>query len=250
LAHGLGVLLDQLGEPAAARPLFERSLAIWRELGDREQQARELNSLGITMRHLGEPDTARALLEQAIAIHRTIPGSLRLAAALANLGHLESGAGNFDRATEVLREALALDTEQGDPWGMTVDRHSLALVSLRAGRPAEARDLLSGIFEHVASSGNTALLINTLELAAAIIGQLGDPLRAARLAGAADGLRQESGMLITESEAVMLADVLAPARATVSPQEWDAELAAGRALGQQEALALLLSLRPARDTTA
>ncbi len=242
VAHALGVLMDQLGEPAAARQLFERSLAIWRELGDRQQQARELNSLGIALRHLGDPDTARALLEEAIASNRTIPGSLLLAAPLANLGQLESAAGNFDRATEVLREALALDAEHGDLFGMTVDRHSLALVSLCAGRPGEARDLLSGIFDHVASSGNTALLVNTLELAAAIAVGLGDPLRAARLAGAAGAIRQESGMLITEPEAAMLEQYLAPARAAVSPREWDAELAAGRALSQAEALALLRSL--------
>jgi hypothetical protein len=35
---------------------------------------------------------------------------------------------------------------------------------------------------------------------------------------------------------------LAPARAAVAPQEWDAELAAGHALSQPEALALLRSL--------
>jgi hypothetical protein len=53
----------------------------------------------------------------------------------------------------VLTEALALDSEHGDLWGVTVDRYSLALVSLRAGRPAEARDLLSGIFDHLTRSG-------------------------------------------------------------------------------------------------
>jgi predicted ATPase/class 3 adenylate cyclase len=242
LAHGLGVLLDQLGEPDAARQLFERSLAIWRELGDREQQAKELNSLGIVHRHLGDPDMARALLEQAIAINRTIPGSVRLGASLANLGQLESGEGNLDRASEVLREALALDAEHGDLWGMTVSRHSLALVSLRSGRPAEARDLLSGLFDYVASSGNTGLLLNTLELAAGIAAALDDPRRAARLAGAADGIRHESGMLITEPEAALVEELLAPARSAVSAGEWDAGLAAGRALTQEEALGLLRSL--------
>jgi len=72
VAHGLGVLLDQLGEPDPARRLFERSLAIWRELGNREEQARELNSLGITHRHLGEVEAARALLQEAIAIGREV----------------------------------------------------------------------------------------------------------------------------------------------------------------------------------
>jgi len=246
VARGLGVLLDQLGQADAARQAFERSLAIWRELGDTEQQARALNSLGIVHRHLGDTDTARALLEEAIAINRTIPGSVRLAANLTNLAQLESALGNFDRAGEILREALALDTEHGDLWGMAADRHSLALVSLRAGRPAEARDLLCGLFGYVASSGNTALLVNTLELAAAIAGSLGDPLRAARLAGAADGIRHESGMLITEPEAAMLEDYLVPARAAVTPREWDAGLAAGQALSQAEALILLRSLEAGR----
>ena len=62
----------QQGELDAALRVFERSLAIWRELGDRDQQARELNSLGITHRHLGDLDTARSLLEESIAIAREI----------------------------------------------------------------------------------------------------------------------------------------------------------------------------------
>jgi predicted ATPase/class 3 adenylate cyclase len=244
VTHGLGILLDQLGEPAAARRMFERSLAIWRELGDRERQAGELNSLGIVHRHLDDTDTARSMFEQAIAINRQIPGSVRLGANLANLGQLEGATGRFDRAAEVLREALALDTEHGDLFSVTVDRHSLALVSLRADRPAEARDLLSGTFDYVASSGNTALLVNTVEVAAAIAAALDDPPRAARLAGAADAIRQESGMLLTEPEAAMLEAFLAPARATVPPETWEAERTAGQALSQAEALALLRSASP------
>ena len=247
VAHGLGILLDQQGEPDAARGLFERSLAIWRELGDRDQQARELNSLGIAHRHLGDIDTGRALLEEAVALNRELGAALRLGASLANLGQLESAAGRYDRAAEVLREALALDSEHGDPFGMAVDRHSLALVSLRAGRPREALDLLSGLFHYAASSGNISLLLNTLELAAAITAGLGDSPQTARLAGAAEAIRQESGMLITEQEAALLEGHLAPARAAVTPREWDAELAAGRALSESEALALLRSLNPAYD---
>jgi tetratricopeptide (TPR) repeat protein len=111
--HALGVLLDQQGESSTALQLFERSLAIWQELGDREMQARELNSLGIAHRHLGDLGSARSLLA-------------------------------FDRAAEVLQEALILDQEQGDLFGVTVDQRSLALVSLRAGRPQEARSLAIG----------------------------------------------------------------------------------------------------------
>ena len=240
VAHGLGVLLDQQSESAAAILLFQRSLAIWRELGDREEQARELNSIGIVRRHLGELDAARSSLEEAIAINRETRNP-RLAAALANLGQLESATGRFDRAIEVLQEALSLDQQQGDLFGVTVDQHSLALVSLRAGRPLDALDMLRRTLEYVAICGNVSLYVNVLELAAGIIAGLGDPPRAARLAGAAHASREESGMLISPQEAAMVEEYLAPARAVVTPQEWQAELAAGRALSQDAALALVRS---------
>jgi len=214
----------------------------------RERLARDDDPEGTRRRHaehyLEIAERAQEQLEgpgQLAALDRLEADHDNLRAALA--------VGRFDRAGEVLREALALDTEHGDLWGMTVNRHTLALVSLRAGRPAEARDLLCGIFDHVASSGNTALLVNTLELAAGIMAGLGDAPPAARLAGAAEAIRQESGMLLTEPEAVMLEEVLAPARASCSPEDWDVGLAAGRELPQAGALALLLTLSPARGAS-
>jgi predicted ATPase/class 3 adenylate cyclase len=240
-AHWLGVLLQQQGEQQAALSFLERSLAIWRDLGDRDQQARELNSLGITHHYLGDLDTARALLEDSAAISRELGSDMRLAAALTNLGQLESDAGHFDRATQVLREALALDRKQGDMLGVAIDQQSLAGVSLRAGRAREARDFLSATFEFVVSAGNTQLLFTTLEMSACVAAELGESLRAARLAGAAEAGRAVAGMPTEEFDAALIERFLAPARATVAPQEWDAELAAGRALTQPQAAALLLA---------
>jgi predicted ATPase/class 3 adenylate cyclase len=242
LAHWLGVLLQHQGESQAALPLLERSLAIWRDLGDRDQQARELNSLGITHHHLDDLDTARSLLEESAAISREIGSPMRLAAALTNLGQLEADAGNFDRATQVLQKALAIDQEQGDMLGVALDQQSLAGVHLRAGRAREARDLLSAMAGYVVSSGDPELLTTTLEMAAANAAQLGAGLRAARLAGAAEAIRQKTGIPIKQPE--LLEEFLGPARAAVAPGEWDAALAAGRALTQQQAATLLASPVP------
>ena len=242
LAHWLGVLLQQQSEPRAALPLFERSLAIWRDLGDRDQQARELNSLGITHHHLDDLDTARSLLEESAAISREVGSDMRLAAALTNLGQVESDAGNFDRATQVLREALAIDTTQGDMLGVALDQQSLAGVHLRAGRGQEARDLLSAMADYVISCGDPELLATTLEMAAANAAQLGEGLSAARLAGAAEAVRRTTGIPMKQPE--LLEEFLAPARATTAPGEWDAALAAGRALTRQQAAALFASPVP------
>jgi predicted ATPase/class 3 adenylate cyclase len=242
LAHWLGVLLQQLGEPQAALPILERSLAIWRDLGDRDQQARELNSLGITHHHLGDVDAARSLLEESAAISREVGSDMRLAAALTNLGQLESDAGNFDRATQVLQEALAIDRKQGDMLGVALDQQSLAGVHLRAGRAREARDQLAGMADYVVSCGDPELLATTLEMCAANAAQFGEALRAARLAGAVEAVRQKTGIPISQPE--LLEEFLAPARAAIAPQQWDAALAAGRALTQQQAATLLVSPIP------
>jgi predicted ATPase/class 3 adenylate cyclase len=241
VAHGLGVMLVRQGELDAARRLFERSLAIWRDLGDRDHQALELNCLGSTHHYLGDPDTARSLLEDSIAIAREIGGGRPLRAALMNLGVVEMGAGNLERATQVLQEALALGRQEGDLQGVAIAQQVLAWVSLRAGRAGEARDQLSGMVDYAVSCGDTEILAAALETSACIAAELGEGLRAARLTGAAEALRQKGGTPVPQPVMAVLERFLAPARAAVARQAWDAGLAAGRALSQLQAAALLAS---------
>jgi predicted ATPase/class 3 adenylate cyclase len=245
VAHGLGVMLVRQGELDAARRLFERSLAIWRDLGDRDQQARELNCLGSTHHYLGDPDTARSLLEDSIAIAREIGGGRPLRAALMNLGVVEIHvAGDLERATQVLQEALALARQEGDLQGVAVAQDSLAWVSLRAGRAGVARDQLSDMVDYAVSCGDTEILAAALETSACIAAELGEGPRAARLTGAAEALRQKAGTPVPQPEMAVLERFLAPARAAITRQAWDAELAAGRALTQLQAAALLASPMP------
>ena len=239
VAHWLGVLLQQQGENDAAYLLFERSLAIWRDLDDESQTARELNSLGITSRHLGRLDTARSLLEESIALARELADGARLAATLNSLGHVETDAGNLDRATEVLQEALALDRQLGDVLGVTIDQQSLAVTSLCAGRAEEAAELVSSTLDYVVASGHVEFLATTVELSAAIAARLGDSRRAARLCGAAAGIRERAAMPIPQPDEALLERFLGPVRATIARTVWDAEVKAGRALSQDQVMALV-----------
>ena len=241
LAHGLGIMLGTQGEHAKAVELLERSLAIWRELGDREQQARALNSLGITRRYRGELAAARALLEESTAIGREIGSDFRIAIALTSLGAVESAAGDYDRATQLLHEALTLDRKLGDSEGEVDAQLSLAVVSLHTGRIEEARDLLTCTLDYVIGSREPEFLADTLELSACIAAARRDGPQAARLAGAAEALRQQVGIPKTVHAEALLERFLAPARAATQPDLWDAELAAGRALSEQQATALLRS---------
>ena len=92
---------------------------------------------------------------------------------------------------------------------------------------------------YVISSSDPELLATTLEMCAANAAQLGEGLRAARLVGAAEAIRQKTGIPIKQPE--LLEEFLVPARATTAPEQWDAALAAGRALTQQQAARLIAS---------
>lgn len=131
--------------------------------------------------------------------------------------------------------------------GVAIDQQALAVTSLRVGRAREAYHLLSATIDYVVSSGDTEFLANTLELSAAVAAHLQAGLRAARLAGAAEGVRQRMGMPIPARDAAMLERFLAPTRATIARDMWDAEVTAGRALTQQQAAALLQQA-PTRGT--
>jgi|HubBroStandDraft_1064217.scaffolds.fasta_scaffold07543_5 predicted ATPase/class 3 adenylate cyclase len=246
--HWLGQMLQIQGERDAALPLFERSLAMWRELGEPGEQARELNSLGCAHLFDGELDTARSLLHDSAVIARQIGNDDRLAAALGNLGATELAAGNFDRAAQLLQQSLALHHKLSNLECEALDQLWLAAISLRAGRTRQAHDLLCSSFGYIVSSGDIPQLAHTMEVAATIVAGLGDELRAARLTGAAQAIRQRLSAPITPIAAGLLEQFLAPARASIAPEAWDTELAAGRALTQQQAITLLLSLKSASGT--
>src|SRR5438093_1142913 len=60
---GAGALHMSLGDLDTARALFEKSLALSRELGDKRGMAASLNTLGIVAHQQGSYDTSRTLYE-------------------------------------------------------------------------------------------------------------------------------------------------------------------------------------------
>jgi len=104
--------------------------------------------------------------------------------------------------------------------------------------------MVSATFDYLAGSGDSTNLITAIEVSACITAELGDGMRAARLVGSAEAIRQRTGIPMQQSDAALLERFLAPARATIARDVWDTEVAAGRALTQQDAITLLLPPGP------
>jgi tetratricopeptide (TPR) repeat protein len=235
--HGLAVLLLQQGETVEAKDALTTCLQIRRETGDRSKTAMELSSLGVAHWTLGDLGTGRIMLRESIDIAREIGDESRESTALSNLGAFEVGANNCEHAIELLERALAIDKRLGNVWGCAVIQSNLTAAMLRTGRADEAYTSLRGQAADMAGLGDIELTIEIIELMAGAFSQRGNAVRAAKLLGTAEALREQAGMPIRGPDAELLEEFLAPARGLLSADQWEEERRAGRTLNVQEALA-------------
>jgi tetratricopeptide (TPR) repeat protein len=115
LCNELGLHLKMIGEYAAARPYYERALAITEEvLGlTHSSTALSLNNLGALLQVMGEYAAASSYFERALAIYEEVLGPTHphTATGLNNLGYLLRAQGEVAAAKPYFERALAVREE-------------------------------------------------------------------------------------------------------------------------------------------
>jgi non-specific serine/threonine protein kinase len=138
----LGFLVQEQGEREKARTLFEESLEICRERGDRLDAAYSLGMLGNLARGRGEYEAARALLEESRAIHREECYKRGIAWSLHLLGGLAQTQGEYDAARVLYEESLVIHREADVRGGIAWSLGALGNVARIQGEYGTARALL------------------------------------------------------------------------------------------------------------
>ena len=108
------VALDQ-GDYPAARALLEESLAIRRELGDREGIAASLSNLGNVALYQGDYPAARALHEESLAIRRELGDRCGIFYSLEGLAAVVASLRESPRAARIWGATERLRAEIGPP---------------------------------------------------------------------------------------------------------------------------------------
>jgi predicted ATPase len=119
----------------------ERSLALCRELADREGEADALNNLALTAQAQGRLPEARDLFESSLLIVRERGDDLRQATRLSNLGLLAIQTAEYDAARERLIEAQDIYERCHDIHGRAACICNLAELALRREEWEEAEAL-------------------------------------------------------------------------------------------------------------
>ncbi len=236
--NNLAGLVSMRSEYARAIELAEESLALFRKLGNIEGIAFSLCGLAVLLIiSQGDHITGRALLEESLALCREVRHKEGIARALGLLGQVFLLQGVAVKARSLLEEGVMFSREIGDrntAWLLVV----LGRVAAIEGDRAAAETLYeeSPIFAREISY-NEDLLPPYLEGLADMVATRGDSVRAARLWGLAEVLREAMGVPISPIERASYEHTVTAARAQLGEKVFAAAWAEGRTMTPEQALA-------------
>ena len=203
------------GDFASARELHEESLAIQRRLGDRRGIANSLGNLGNVVSDQRDFSSARALYEEGLAIMREL-GNRRHRNALHNLGRVVHFQGDLLAARSLNEECLAIRRELGDQLGMAFSLDSLGDVAFlsRANIRPPGRCFRESLLIQ-RELGDRRGMVYSFGGLAAVVAALGNSLRATRIWGGEERLREEIGLPMPPNERALYDRRVAAARAAL-----------------------------------
>jgi hypothetical protein len=197
---------------------------------------------GIAM-YYAQSDAAESMrwLERATEGARRSGNPSAIAFTALARGRIYGFSGQIDDARRSFMESWTRFGEIDDRRFQLVARSDLAHALRRAGSEAEAEAAYRETIHEWMGMGNRAAVANQLENVGFLARARGDGLRAARLLGAAEALRELQGAGMLSIERAEYESELGQLRANVDPVAFERAWADGRAMTVDEAVGLALS---------
>lgn len=134
----IGYIAGGLGQPDKAADEFSQALALYRATGDKSGEGSALTALGLVHSSRREEEQAIRLHREAGQIFRVIGDRQNEAITLNALGQVYENLSNYETALENCREALKLFTERGTLDFAAISLFKIAQIYRRSGNDAEA----------------------------------------------------------------------------------------------------------------
>jgi non-specific serine/threonine protein kinase len=237
--NALGVLAAELNEAPLASASHREALKLARAEADRFEEIQALWGLGRAAEWNGDTQAGIPWYEEALSVTRTVGNRRFLLPILNNLGLAWSALGEHPRAATLYHEALRVAQEEGYELGTALALSSLAEDALIHARdvPAAAAFSRQALLVHQASQSRPSRFsAELLELCARIAVARALPEMAARLFGAAAGIRALISTPVPANERPLQERAHADARQPLGEQAWQHSWSAGFALRLDEAL--------------
>ncbi|MBD1888474.1 tetratricopeptide repeat protein [Coleofasciculus sp. FACHB-SPT9] len=172
--NNLGNAYNSLGKYPQAIDYYQQSLAITREIDDRNWEATSLNNLGNTYGYLRQHPLAIDYLEQSLTIFREIGNHKGEANSLNSLGSVSNSLGQYPQAIDFYQQSLAIKEEIGDLNGKAASLNNLGNTYGCLGQHPQAIDYHQqslAIFREIGDRKGEANSLNSLGNASDSLGQ-------------------------------------------------------------------------------
>lgn len=236
----LGWVEGMLGRIEAANAFMAQARHLLQALGDKQLIAFCQSWGGYTLLIQGDFAAAQTLLEESVLIMKEIGSKLGLGLSTFCLGVIALEHGNVKRAQELAERSLALFRANGFNWGIVRALATLGHLALDANEVSRAWHCFHECLQQSQESNDRLGLPYALMGCARLALAGGDLAGAARLFAAAEGLHAATGAMMPEFQRRRCEAVLATAAAGLGEEAFAAESAAGRAMAQEQALAVAL----------
>jgi predicted ATPase/class 3 adenylate cyclase len=243
-----GFIGVQMGDIAVAIPCLERSLALWREIGDERGLATGLANLAAANWQGGDQATAMVLSEECVGLLRRV-GAHRphneiiatyVESPIATLGRLSEHHGDRARAETLFNEALNICRANGDRHGTANALRGLGSLAFGEGATERAATLLQESLSLLRELVDAPCGTDNLEQLAYVATLRGQHVRAARLLGAAERMRNDAGIVPRPSARAVHDRTVAAACTALGDAVFAAERSRGGDLTFAEAVAYAL----------
>jgi predicted ATPase len=229
-----GLLSALLSDLAAAHAELEEAVEWLEAHDDDEGRAIALAGLGIATAPI-DVDRARGFLLESARLYAVREDAWSEAMVLGALGWLDVGRGDYTQEDHIER-AYVLARSLGDEVATGHTATNLAELHLARARPDEARAVLAVALTAYEAVRMYDSLSYGLEATAGLASSEDRTDEAARLLGAADGLRDEVAVPIWGPRLTRFGALVGSARAKLGDESFDARWSEGRTLGFDAAL--------------
>jgi len=201
-------LHESLGDYNQARRLYEESLHIAEELGDRAGVARVLHNLGVLAQQQGDYGQAWQFYEESLRIKEELGNRAGVATTLHQLGNLAYLQGDYGQARHLYQESLRIKEELGDRAGVATTLHQLGMLAQDTGDYGQARQFYeraAETFRNLGARREQATVLHNLGALAQDTGDYGQARQfyqeSLRIS---EELGDRAGMAITTAQLALL----------------------------------------------
>ena len=237
--EGLGTITCFQGDYAASERYLHESLEIAAELDDPPSKAMALHALGNLKNELGELDAARAYYQESLAV---LPPDSPLHGPRLSDAAVALDQGRYDEAEEQARFALEQFQRQGDRHVEALALATLGAVALARGDHVLAHARLTESITIQQDHGNVPGVAQVLERFVGLASAQGRMEGAARIAGAAEALRQRGGGPLSPAARARFDRLVAPVRTSLGEEAYAEAWQLGHALDLEEAVSEALAI--------